>query len=146
MTIVRSHYRYKRPPKRKKAVPLEGPAVLIIAEKTRRRVSDEAHVAPAESTPAAPAVISTSSRRAGASAALPANGDRKPAVVTAKPPKPVPSSAPAARPSAIVTARRPGKRYADVPEVDEAEHRRVGDLADAMMQEFRRVITEKTRK
>jgi hypothetical protein len=40
----------------------------------------------------------------------------------------------------IVPARRPDKRYADVPEVSEEEHRRVGDLADAMMQEFKRVI------
>jgi hypothetical protein len=38
VTIVRSHYRYKRPPKRKKAVLLEVPAVLTISEKTRRRV------------------------------------------------------------------------------------------------------------
>jgi hypothetical protein len=31
-----------------------------------------------------------------------------------------------------------------VPEVSEEEHRHVGDLADAMMQEFKRVIAEKT--
>jgi hypothetical protein len=42
-------------------------------------------------------------------------------------------------------ARRPGKRYADMPEVTEEEHRRVGDLADAMMAEFKRVIAEKVR-
>jgi hypothetical protein len=34
---------------------------------------------------------------------------------------------------------------ADVPEVTEEEHRRSGDLADAMMQEFKRVIAEKIR-
>jgi hypothetical protein len=45
----------------------------------------------------------------------------------------------------IVAARQPGKRYVDVPEVSEAEHRRVGDLADAMMAEFKRVIVEKVR-
>jgi hypothetical protein len=33
----------------------------------------------------------------------------------------------------------------DVPEVSEEEHRRVGGLADAMMQEFKRVIAEKIR-
>jgi hypothetical protein len=32
-----------------------------------------------------------------------------------------------------------------VPEVTEEEHRRVGDLADAMMAEFKRVIAEKIR-
>ena len=42
-------------------------------------------------------------------------------------------------------ARRPGKRYAEVPEVSADEHRRVGDLAEAMMQEFKRVIAEKIR-
>ena len=37
--IVTSHYRYKRPPrKRAKAVPIEGPAVLTISDKTRKRV------------------------------------------------------------------------------------------------------------
>jgi hypothetical protein len=122
--IVRSTYRYKRPPKRKKAVLLEVPAVVTISKKTRRRVPDEAKAAPAESTPA--------------------NNDRRPAIVRTKQPKPAPAPA-AARPSAIVTARRPGKRYVDVPEVSEEEHRRIGDLADAMMAEFKRVIAEKMR-
>jgi hypothetical protein len=44
-----------------------------------------------------------------------------------------------------LTARRPGKRYV-MPEVTADEHRRVGDLADAMMQAFKRVIAEKIRK
>jgi hypothetical protein len=123
MTIVRSRYRYKPPPRRKKAVPLEVPAVVTIDHKTRRRKSD-AKAAPVESTPA--------------------NDDRKPAAVTTEPSKPAPAPV-AARPSAIVTARKPGKRYADVPEVSEEEHRRVGDLADAMMQEFKRKIAEKIR-
>ena len=50
--IVTSHYRYKRPPKRKKAVALEVPAVVRIERKTRRRsdTSDKAKAAPAEST------------------------------------------------------------------------------------------------
>jgi hypothetical protein len=90
MTIVLSCYRYKP---------------------SRRRKSNEAKAAPAESTPA--------------------NADRKPAT--------------AARPAAIVTARRSGKRYVDVREVTEEDHRRVGDLADAMMAEYKRVIAEKNR-
>jgi hypothetical protein len=32
-----------------------------------------------------------------------------------------------------------------VPEVSEEEHRRLGDLADAMMAEFKRVIAAKIR-
>jgi hypothetical protein len=40
-------------------------------------------------------------------------------------------------PPALVTARKPGKRYAEVPEVSEEERRRVGDLAAATMAEFR---------
>ena len=99
--------------------------MLTISDKTRRRVPDEAKVAPVKSTPA--------------------NDDHKPAIVSTKPPKPAPSRPTEARPSAIVTARKPGKRYAEVPEVSEEEHRRVGDLADAMMQELKRVVAEKNR-
>jgi hypothetical protein len=125
MTIVRSHYRYKPPPRRKKTMPLEAPAVVAIDRKTRRRVPDKGKTALVESTPA--------------------NDDRKPAAVTTEPAKPVPSPTTTARPSAIVTARRPGKRYAEMPEVSEDEHRRVGDLADAMMAEFKRVIAARDR-
>ena len=40
--IVRTHYRYKRPPrKRPKAAPIEGPAALTIPDKTRKRVARE---------------------------------------------------------------------------------------------------------
>jgi hypothetical protein len=118
--IVRSHYRYKPPQRlRAKAAPIEGTAIVTIDHKTRRKVSDEAKATPVKPTPA--------------------NDDRK--LAPTKPPPP----AAAGHPSAIVTARRPGKRYAEVPEVSEEEHRRVGDLADAMMQEFKRVIAEKTR-
>jgi hypothetical protein len=124
--FVTSHYRYKHPPrKRAKAVALEVPAVVTIDRKTRRRVSNEARAAPMASTQAF--------------------DDRKPAVVSTKPPKSAPSQPAAARTSAIVTARRPGKRYIEVPEVSEEERRRVGDLADAMMQEFKRKIAEKLR-
>jgi hypothetical protein len=88
--------------------------------KARKRTK----TAPLESTPV---VVTTRARRAVAWAAQPVpapNADRK---------------------SAIVTARNPGKRYVDAPEVSEEEHRRVGDLADAMMAEFKRVIAEKIR-
>jgi hypothetical protein len=132
--VVRSRYRYKRPPKHEKAVPLEVPAVLTISKKTRRRLASAAqqsHEAPPEPT----------KNRSHDVTDLPANNDRKPAIVSSK----QPLAATTAFPSAIVTARKPGKRYAEVPEVSEEEHRRVGDLADAMMQEFKRVIAEKVR-
>ena len=45
-----------------------------------------------------------------------------------------------------MTARRPGKRYADVPEMTEDEHRAAGDRADALMQEFKRQIAAKLAK
>jgi hypothetical protein len=53
---------------------------------------------------------------------LPANDDRK---------------------SSIVTARRRGRRFADVPDVTPEEHRRVGDLADALWRDMVRRISDK---
>jgi hypothetical protein len=50
------------------------------------------------------------------------------------------SSAARARPSVIVTARKPGKRYADVPDMTPEEHRRRGDAADALFREMKRRI------
>jgi hypothetical protein len=74
--------------------------------------------------------------RAVASAVPPAGNDARERAATL----------PAARKSsAIVTARWPGKRCVEVPEMTEEEHRRVGDLADAMMQRFKREIAEKNR-
>jgi hypothetical protein len=125
--FVTSHYRYKRPPRKRP----KGRADRGAGRPDHLRQD---------------AAQSARRGEGGASNSTPANDDRKPAIIAAKPPKPVPSPAPTARPSAIVTARRPGERYADVPEVSEEEHRRVGDLADAMMAEFKRVIAEKIRK
>jgi hypothetical protein len=45
-----------------------------------------------------------------------------------------------------VTNGSASQRYVEVPEVSEEEHRRVGDLADAMMQEFKRQIAAKLAK
>jgi hypothetical protein len=62
--IVTTHYRYKRPPRRKKPVGLEVPAVVKAADpaKARRRTT-------ADLTPKS--MVSTSTKRAGASAVLP---------------------------------------------------------------------------
>jgi hypothetical protein len=37
--IVTSTYRYKRPPRKRKAVPLEGPAIVTLSSRLHRRVS-----------------------------------------------------------------------------------------------------------
>jgi len=42
------------------------------------------------------------------------------------------------RKSAIVTARSPGKRYAEVPDMTEEEHKRRGDAATALWRELMR--------
>jgi hypothetical protein len=123
--IVTSHspYRYKRPPPKKKpAAPLEGPRIVTI--RARKRVmpekvlaEPEPKAAPPKSTPA---VVITSRKRAAT-----------------PPPE---ATGPEPRKSAIVTARRPGKRYTSVPDMTPEEHKRRGDGADAMMQKFKRLI------
>jgi hypothetical protein len=114
--IVTSAYRYKRPPRRKKAVALDVPAIVRAAEpaKARKRAttvrqSDE--------------VIADRP---------PANDDRKL----------VETSARRASKSAIVTAHKPGKQHAFVPDLAEEEVQRRRDTADAMMRDFKRQIAE----
>ena len=85
MTIVRTHYRYKRPPRKRKAVALGVPAIVARARKKRLRVSDrdsDQSAAPDDTKPPPPP---------------PTNDADKP------PP----------RPAAIVTAKR--KRRTDGP-------------------------------
>jgi hypothetical protein len=117
--IVTHAYRYKRPPRRKKAIPVEEPAIMRAADpaKARRRAttvrqSDEVTAA----TP-------------------PGNDDRKP----------VETSTQRASKSAIVTIRKPAKQYALVPDLTEEEIQRRRDTADAMMQDFKRQIAAKLR-
>ena len=81
---------------------------------------------PPESTPANnPAVVSTSTKRAGASAATAANDDPRPAIVTAR------------RPRATVSL--PDGLLPDTPE----EYRRRADAADALWRELVRRATSK---
>jgi hypothetical protein len=47
------------------------------------------------------------------------------------------------RKSSIVTVRRRGRRFADVPDMTPEEHRRVGDLADALWRDLVRRVTGK---
>ena len=57
--IVTTHYRYKRPPRKRKAVPLEGPAivskraprwqpVIVTAKRRRERFGDAPDLMPVE--------------------------------------------------------------------------------------------------
>ena len=84
--IVSYVHRYKRPPKKRKAVALDVPAVVL---RGGRGAADE---------------------------------DRKPA---------------------IVTARKPGRRHADVPEMTPEEYQRRCDAADALWRELVRLATGK---
>jgi hypothetical protein len=52
-------------------------------------------------------------------------------------------SKPEAKTTAIVSARRRGRRFPDVPDVTPEEHWRVGDLADALWRDMVRRITGK---
>jgi hypothetical protein len=47
------------------------------------------------------------------------------------------------RKSSIVTVRRRGRRFADVPDMTPEEHQRRGDLADALWRDMVRRITDK---
>ena len=117
--IVTTSYRYKRPPRRKKPVTLEVPAV-ITAKSSRRPI------------------------RVKAAAEIPRHAPvfrRKGAV------QPSTSlEAERAMPAAIVTIRRQSARILPpglLPETPE-EHRRRGDAADAIWRELVRRVTEKT--
>jgi hypothetical protein len=119
--IVRTAYRYKRPPGKRKPVALEVPAVITAASK-RRRVSDEAKAALAASIKLDPGEL-----------------EPKPVIATSR------TSSGAAAKSAIVTARRPRSTVslpegllADTPE----EANRRADAADALWRELVRRIRE----
>jgi hypothetical protein len=60
------------------------------------------------------------------------------------PTEPAPRPAARAKP-AIVTARRPGKRYVDVPDMTPEEHQRRGKAAKALWRELVRRATGKER-
>jgi hypothetical protein len=109
MTIVTTHYSYKRPPRKRKAVALDVPAIV--------------KPTPMKKKPQQGPVIRLGTKEAEA---VNDNGDRKPAIVTAKNP------------------RRSG--FGDVPDVTPEEHRRRGDAADALFREMKRQIAEKLRK
>ena len=58
--------------------------------------------------------------------------------------RPEPEPRPTER-SAIIIARKPGKRYAAVPDMTPEEHQRRGDAAAALFRELKRQIAGKGR-
>ena len=109
--IVTTHYRYKRPPRKRKAVVLEVPAIVTAMAPKPRKSGDPPILRQDNAAPPAP---------------IGANDDAK-------------------LKSAIVTARKPGKRYSTAPDMTPEEHQRRGDGAEAMFREFKRLIAEKVR-
>ena len=95
MTVVTTHYRYKRPPRTRKVVALEVPGIV----RTKQ---------PRGTLGAQPETVGTQPIRtiARGNATL------------------------------IVTVRKTGKRFADVPDLTPEEHQRRGDAADAMWREL----------
>jgi hypothetical protein len=113
--IVTHVHRPKRPPRKRKAVAIMGPAIVT---KASRRAPADTPPVDDEPEPAAPP---------------PANDD--------SPAEPAP---PAAK-SAIVTPRRRGKRNADVPDMTPEEFQRRADAAHALWLELVRSATGKDR-
>ena len=131
--IVTTTYRYKPPPKRKGRTLAEiTGAAVVTAKKSRRpeplRGGGQAaaegsnHKAVAARQPIrlerADRAQSTTARTSAVDH-IPANDDRK---------------------SAIVTARKPRSWHSDVPDMTPEEHKRRGDAADALFREMKRRI------
>ena len=126
--IVTSTYRYKRPPRKRKPVPLTGPAIVS----KRRSLPSVGKHKPEPDVPP------------------PANDDRKLTIVTLT--EDVAPSAHVSRRSqpaavtprsAIVTVKRRPGRFGDVPDMTLEEHQRRGDAADALFREIVRRATAK---
>jgi hypothetical protein len=119
MAVVTSTYRYKRPPRRKKPVALEVPAV-VTAKRSRRPMKEKA----AAEMQLAPVSVRK-------------EGTMQPST---------PQKAERVVPAAILTIRKQSARVIPpdlLPETPE-EHRRRGDAADALFREIRRRIGEQT--
>ena len=149
MTIVRTDYRRKRPPKRKTSpvIPMR-----IVSAKTPGPDPKKLDASSLSDRhpPAPPAIAEAVSEQKPAQAAA-ITGPR---IVTAKKPRPrsgigpeqiaaarrdpVPADPPpAARQSAIVTAQSPKSgRFGPIPDFDAEEHRRRGDAAEALFREI----------
>jgi hypothetical protein len=136
--IVRTAYRYKRPPRRKKAAALEMPAVGEAAEPAKARKRASLPTAGKTKSEAANGDPKLLSRVANFPAPVSSTGttltDRKP---TERPP---------AAASAIITIR--SRKHAMLAHLLEdmtpEEHRRRGDAADALFRDIVRRIGQPT--
>jgi hypothetical protein len=121
--IVTTSYRYKRPPRKRKPVALEAPAV-VITKSSRRPVGGTEETA---------AKVIADLPRLRGEAAQPSTSR-----VTARVIAPPPASDD--RKSAIVTVKRKG-RFGDAPDLTPEEHKRRGEAAAALWRELVRRAT-----
>jgi hypothetical protein len=112
-SIVTQAYRYKRPPRRKKAMALEGPAIMRTADPAKARKRSTTVRQSDEATAERP----------------PANDDRKSGETSTQ----------RASKSTIVTSRR-RSRFGEATDLTPEELQRRRDAADAIMQDFKRQI------
>jgi len=110
--IATTHYRYKRPPRKRNAVALEVPAIVTRARPRKEMASITRDVS-----------IDKSDAQTSPGAAEPEQEA-----------EPVPASK-----SVIVTARKPG-RFGAAPDVMPEEHKRRGDGADAVWRKLMRRV------
>jgi hypothetical protein len=125
--IVTTAYRPKRPPKKRKAVAIAGPVIVRKAKATKG-----VHTA---DTPKPGQAVKVSSREDTGQRWAP-----PPAANDGGKPEPLPIGG---KKSALVTARRPGARRVNVPDLTPEEHQRRGDAADALWRELVRRATAK---
>jgi hypothetical protein len=135
--IVRTAYRYRRPPRKRRVAVLELPAVVKAADPVKaRKRAKSAEPADSGAAPASDEVLL--SRIADFPAPVPTTGAR----LTDRTPPPPPVA------SAIVTIRsRKHTMLAHLLENDltPQEHQRRGAAAAALMQDFKRQIPERLR-
>ena len=104
--IVTSTYRYKRPPRKRKAVPLEGPAIVHGKPRTASQQIRTPAITVTDDQP----TMTASRQRLRRSRAV--------------------------RSSAIVTVKRRRSRFGDAPDMTLEEHQRRGEAADALFREI----------
>ena len=111
--IVTTSYRYKRPPRKRKAVALEAPAIVTAKSSHRLTGTKEAGPRLRSRPPSRQrgSALNQAHRARQHEFAPPANDDRK---------------------TAIVTVRRRGKRFFDAPDLTPEELQRRGEAASAM--------------
>ena len=119
MTIVRTSYRYKRPPRKRKAVALDVPVIVSAkapGKSVARPKSQRAETGILAAVQGAQPAAQTSTREEGLSSRT---NDRM---------------------SAIVTVRRNQGRFGEPPDMTPEEHQRRGDAAQALWRELARRV------